>query len=280
MRPLEGPITHDFNKHKTRTPASKNPGTDYAVAVGTPVKAIADGIVSGIVTTFAGAGGRMIFIDFPSGHKADYLHLSRIDVAKGDAVKKGQVIGLSGGSGLGKELGYGPHLHLSFRVGGKATMATGNIDFEAFLAEGGSTPSTPTAPVSASGKPTLSGLVKIGSTGEVVKYIQSVLGITVDGQFGPITDKAVKDFQLANGLKSDGIVGPLTFAKLDAPTVITPKPAPPIAPVSTGRTYKVVSGDNLTKIANKFRTTVPKLVALNAIKNPNLIFAGQVLRID
>jgi murein DD-endopeptidase MepM/ murein hydrolase activator NlpD len=214
MRPLEGKISASFQSHKDRTPTSKNPGTDYAVAVGTPAKAIADGVVSGIVTTIAGAGGRMVFIDFPSGHKADYLHLSRIDVVKGQAVKKGDVIGLTGGSGLGKELGYGPHLHLSFRVGGKPTMATGNIDFEAFLAEADSAPVEAAAPVVAE------------------------------------------------------------------PAPVTPKPAPPIAPVSTGRTYKVVSGDNLTKIANKFRTTVPKLVALNGIKNPNLIFAGQVLRID
>jgi murein DD-endopeptidase len=216
MRPVEGKITHDFTKHQTRKPASKNPGTDYAVATGTPVKAIADGKITRVVPTFAGSGGRMVFIDFGNGYNADYLHLSRIDVTAGQVVKKGDVLGLSGASGLGKENGYGPHLHLSFRKGGQPTMGTGNIDFEAFLAEAGSAPAAPVAPVQAT----------------------------------------------------------------PAPAPVAPAPVVSVASTDKPRTYRVVSGDNLTKIANQFRTTVPKLVALNGIKNANLIFAGQVLKID
>ena len=146
IRPLEGRITDSFQGHKNRAKPSLNPGTDYGVPTGTAIMAIGDGTISGVVPTFAGAGGRMVFQDFPSGHRADYLHLSRIDVAQGQEVKKGQVIGLSGGSGLGKENGYGPHLHLSFRVGGRPTMGAGNIDFEAFLAEQGGAPVAPKAP--------------------------------------------------------------------------------------------------------------------------------------
>lgn len=41
--------------------------------------------------------------------------------------------------------------------------------------------------------------------------------------------------------------------------------------------YKVVRGDNLTKIAKKYNTTVAQLVIWNNIKNPNLIFPGQIL---
>ena len=43
--------------------------------------------------------------------------------------------------------------------------------------------------------------------------------------------------------------------------------------------YIVKSGDNLTRIANKFGTTVNQLVAWNNIKNPNLIFVNQKLRV-
>lgn len=43
--------------------------------------------------------------------------------------------------------------------------------------------------------------------------------------------------------------------------------------------YTVKSGDNLTKIANKFGTTVQVLVDLNNIKNKNLIYVGQVLKL-
>lgn len=212
IRAVEGKITDSFDGHKNRkTNPSRNPGTDYGVAMGTPVKAIADGVITGVVSTFTGSGGRMIFQSFPSGHNADYLHLSRIDVVKGQQVKQGQVIGLSGASGLGKENGYGPHLHLSVRVGGKPTMGAGNIDFEKLLAE------------------------------QVVTATKPVE---------------------------------------DPKPVVIAKPAPIVKPTSTGTTYRVKSGDNLTRIAARFRTTVPKLVALNNIKNANLIFAGQVLKID
>jgi len=43
--------------------------------------------------------------------------------------------------------------------------------------------------------------------------------------------------------------------------------------------YTVVAGDNLTKIAGKFGTTVNQLVEWNSIKNPDLINVGQQLRV-
>ena len=43
--------------------------------------------------------------------------------------------------------------------------------------------------------------------------------------------------------------------------------------------YTVKRGDNLTKIAKKYGTSVAKLVSLNDIKNPNLIYVGQKLRV-
>lgn len=64
-------------------------------------------------------------------------------------------------------------------------------------------------------KPTL----KRYSKGETVKLLQDLLnlkgyGLKVDGDFGPATEKAVKDFQAANKLTVDGIVGPKTWAAL------------------------------------------------------------------
>ncbi|WP_286141808.1 peptidoglycan-binding domain-containing protein [Bacillus sp. AFS001701] len=44
--------------------------------------------------------------------------------------------------------------------------------------------------------------------------MQKELGITADGIFGPITDRAVRNFQKKNGLTVDGKVGPKTWAKL------------------------------------------------------------------
>jgi murein DD-endopeptidase MepM/ murein hydrolase activator NlpD len=101
IRPVEGKITDSFDGHRGRTnPPSRNPGTDYGVAYGTVVKAPADGTVTGVVPTFRGSGGRMIFMSFPGGFNADFLHLSAIDVIAGQEVKQGQRIGLSGASGL------------------------------------------------------------------------------------------------------------------------------------------------------------------------------------
>jgi peptidoglycan hydrolase-like protein with peptidoglycan-binding domain len=55
--------------------------------------------------------------------------------------------------------------------------------------------------------------LQVGSIGETVKKLQTELGITADGRYGPGTAKAVKDFQTKNGLTADGIAGPTTLAK-------------------------------------------------------------------
>ena len=47
----------------------------------------------------------------------------------------------------------------------------------------------------------------------------------------------------------------------------------------TSTTYTVKSGDNLTVIARKFNTSVGNIVAWNGIKNPDLIYVGQVLKV-
>lgn len=56
--------------------------------------------------------------------------------------------------------------------------------------------------------------LKVGSKGAAVKELQALLGITADGQFGPMTEKSVRAFQSANGLVVDGVAGSYTLAKL------------------------------------------------------------------
>jgi putative chitinase len=58
------------------------------------------------------------------------------------------------------------------------------------------------------------GILRRGCKGEGVKIMQKALGVTADGNFGPGTEKALKEWQAKNGLKADGIAGPATFAKL------------------------------------------------------------------
>jgi peptidoglycan hydrolase-like protein with peptidoglycan-binding domain len=98
---------------------------------------------------------------------------------------------------------------------------------------------------STTGKPALSGSLKIGSTGEVVRYVQSVLGIKADGQFGPITDRAVRAFQTANGLKVDGIVGPITYGRMGAPAPAAPAPSASSKPRLSGSLKRGSTGANV-----------------------------------
>lgn len=77
------------------------------------------------------------------------------------------------------------------------------------------TPSQPTTP-SGTSRPTL----RKGSRGEDVRYLQQLLQndgffVTVDADFGPQTESAVRSFQSSNGLQADGVVGPATWQALE-----------------------------------------------------------------
>jgi peptidoglycan hydrolase-like protein with peptidoglycan-binding domain len=63
--------------------------------------------------------------------------------------------------------------------------------------------------------------VHLGDHGPGVKQIQTALvahgfKVTIDGNFGPKTEKAVIAFQKSVGIKQDGIVGPATWKRLQA----------------------------------------------------------------
>jgi murein DD-endopeptidase MepM/ murein hydrolase activator NlpD len=211
-------ISDNFADHKARK--SVNPGVDYPVGMGTPVMAVAGGKVNKVVDNVKGAAGRVVLMQHGS-YKADYIHLSKILVAKGQVVQAGDVIGLSGASGLGKERGYGPHLHFSIRKGGMHLSGRGNLDFEAFMKAENAKQTAPVAPAAPSvvAAPVTSApaaqpkrpTIKQGSKGKNVAYLQSKLGINADGIFGPKTKAAVVSFQNRRGLVADGIVGPKTW---------------------------------------------------------------------
>ena len=57
-------------------------------------------------------------------------------------------------------------------------------------------------------------VLKRGSKGESVKTLQEFLKLTADGDFGPRTEAAVREWQKAHGLMVDGIVGPRTWAAM------------------------------------------------------------------
>jgi hypothetical protein len=108
IRPADGKITSPFGPRNPpiKGATSNHPGVDIAVPLGTPVKAPENAIVQK-VSKDPRAG---LYINLGNGkgvlmHRL--LHLSQSKVKVGDVVKQGEVIALSGNSGLTT----GPHLH-------------------------------------------------------------------------------------------------------------------------------------------------------------------------
>lgn len=61
--------------------------------------------------------------------------------------------------------------------------------------------------------------LKVGSKGEAVKTLQTLVGANADGNFGPMTAAKVKVWQAANGLTADGVFGNMSKAKANAVVV-------------------------------------------------------------
>lgn len=84
-------------------------GLDFRVPTGTPVAAMNDGTV--LLARPLYFEGNFVVLDHGQGLLTLYLHLSEFKVKEGDSVKRGQVLGLSGGTGRAT----GPHLHVELR---------------------------------------------------------------------------------------------------------------------------------------------------------------------
>ena len=67
-------------------------------------------------------------------------------------------------------------------------------------------------------------ILKKGLSGEPVRRLQAKLGVEADGEFGPNTEKALKDWQTKNGLAADGIAGPDTFMTMQLYELVLLKP--------------------------------------------------------
>jgi len=90
--------------------------------------------------------------------------------------------------------------------------------------------------------------LKIGSKGDRVKELQRLLNILPDGDFGPMTDKAVKEYQQDNNLVSDGIVGAKTWTHLQTPK--NQYTLQQVYDAVTGKGYKWFSNLNIVGIRN------------------------------
>ena len=96
-KPLINPFHRAMREHH---------GVDYLIPEGTAVFATADGVVQSLSEKNT-THGKAITIDHGNGYQTSYSHLLDIRVKKGDKVKRGDIIAMSGNSGLS----FAPHLH-------------------------------------------------------------------------------------------------------------------------------------------------------------------------
>jgi len=106
-------ITSGFDGRRTSNGAvtSRHMGTDYAGAVGAPVRASNRGVVRHVDRFHL--GGHVIYLDHGEGFVTAYLHLSKQLVDEGDTVSRNAVIGHVGATGRVT----GPHMHFIARYG-------------------------------------------------------------------------------------------------------------------------------------------------------------------
>lgn len=111
--PINGTLTSPFCE--SRSWEKCHPGIDVAAPTGTPIRAADGGTVR--IAGWTGGYGNYTCIQHTSSLSTCYAHQSAIRVRVGQAVNKGQVIGLVGSTGFST----GPHLHFEVRVNGAVT---------------------------------------------------------------------------------------------------------------------------------------------------------------
>ncbi|MFB4393162.1 MULTISPECIES: peptidoglycan DD-metalloendopeptidase family protein [unclassified Pseudomonas] len=106
-KPVNGPLSSKFGVRRFFNGEERNPhsGLDFAVPAGTPIKTPANGKVILVGDYFF--NGQTVFVDHGQGFISMFCHMSRIDVKKGQVLRRGEVVGRVGATGRAT----GPHMH-------------------------------------------------------------------------------------------------------------------------------------------------------------------------
>jgi murein DD-endopeptidase MepM/ murein hydrolase activator NlpD len=88
-------------------------GIDFAASIGTPIYATADGTIAEVSVKFSGYG-KMVEVDHGFGYRTRYAHMHEFAVRSGQNVKRGDLIGYVGNTGLSTA----PHLHYEVLING------------------------------------------------------------------------------------------------------------------------------------------------------------------
>ncbi|HEX8215339.1 MAG TPA: M23 family metallopeptidase [Allosphingosinicella sp.] len=113
--PARGRISGVFGSQRIYRgePGSFHSGVDVAAGAGATVVAPADGVVVLAGPPAFSLEGNLVIVDHGVGLSSAFLHLSRVDVREGEAVRQGQAIGTVGATGRAT----GPHLHWGMKWG-------------------------------------------------------------------------------------------------------------------------------------------------------------------
>ena len=112
----ENPFSGDLKQHN---------GIDLAAEEGTPVLAASDGTVSAAIKNDSTFGNYIILVHRDRKYTSVYAHLKSMNVTAGENVKKGDIIGFVGMTGMAT----GPHLHFEIKQGGTAKNPEDIINF-------------------------------------------------------------------------------------------------------------------------------------------------------
>ncbi|WP_345973373.1 M23 family metallopeptidase [Sulfurimonas diazotrophicus] len=100
-----------YRTHPTLHRKEFHPGSDLRAPMNTPIHATADGVIEYAGLHSSSGYGRLIIVDNNYGFKTYFGHLNKISVKSGQYVRRGDVIGYTGNSGMSN----GPHLHYEVR---------------------------------------------------------------------------------------------------------------------------------------------------------------------
>lgn len=115
--PIPGCLTSPYGVrrlHNGKPTGNYHAGLDQASPAGTPIRAIAAGVVR-LVKEY-NVHGNVVGVDHGQGLSSIYLHMSKFEAAEGKSVQKGDVIGYVGSTGRSTA----PHLHWSIYANGVA----------------------------------------------------------------------------------------------------------------------------------------------------------------
>jgi len=247
-------------------------GLDLAQPTGEPIYAAFDGVVR--ISKRNRSYGNLVILHHANGLETYYAHMSKRNVAVGDQVKSGDIIGLCGNTGRS----YGSHLHFEVRYMGNAINPEDVLDCSTHdlvsdrleltsksfrkVAKGGK---------SSGGTASSSGWYRVRK-GDTLEKIARRNGTTV------------RRLCQLNGIKQTKILHPGDRLKVSGSATSSASKSGSTATASSSSsssatTYKVRSGDTLSKIARRNGTTVKKLCQLNGISETSTLRVGQKLKL-